>query len=273
MSRPMWFVEMIKKTFPGVTRTAKLTRVPLIGRMLEHKFFEGDRIVILPQDNVIELGEEIEGSGGVVLPSRVVERFIEKANPEHIWIMDRCICRDSMGCERYPVDIGCLFMGEAVHDINPGLGRLASKEEALDHVRRAREAGLFHLIGRNRIDTWWLNVGPPRKLLTVCSCCTCCCLWRIVPEVSGSIRERVRMMPGVTVTVTDACTGCGECAEGVCLVDCIEVKSGRAVIGDLCVGCGHCVEACPRNAIELTIEDEDFVDKSVQRIAPVIDVS
>jgi hypothetical protein len=74
--------------------------------------------------------------------------------------MNSCICREAERCEDYPIDLGCLFLGEAALGINPQLGRRVTKEKALQHVRRCREAGLVHLIGRNKLDTMWLGVGP-----------------------------------------------------------------------------------------------------------------
>jgi hypothetical protein len=90
--------------------------------------------------------------------------------------MNTCLCRDAKQCKDYPIDLGCLFLGEAALGINPRLGRGVTKREALEHIRRCREAGLVHLIGRNKLDTVWLGVGPGDKLLTICHCCPCCCL-------------------------------------------------------------------------------------------------
>ncbi|MDY6794139.1 MAG: hypothetical protein SWK76_02475 [Actinomycetota bacterium] len=58
--------------------------------------------------------------------------------------------------------------------INPKLGRRVTREEAREHVRRCREAGLFHIIGRNKIDMVWLNIRLGQRLLTICNCCPCC---------------------------------------------------------------------------------------------------
>jgi MinD superfamily P-loop ATPase len=80
-------------------------------------------------------------------------------------------------------------------------------------------------------------------------------------------------MPGVEVKVTDRCTGCGICAEDVCLVDNIRLEGDQAVIGEACRGCGHCVEVCPEQAIEITIEDDAFVTDAIERITPLVDVS
>lgn len=270
MSRPLWFVELIKKSFPGRFLAAKMTRVPLVGRLMDHMFFEGDEIYFLPREQTIQVDADIEEPGGTVLPSEVVDHFIEESGFR--WIMDRCICRDASGCEDYPVELGCLFLGEAARDINPRLGRPATREEALEHVRKCREAGLFHLIGRNKIDTAWLKVGPGEKLLTVCNCCPCCCLWRILPDVSEKIRSKVNRMPGLEVRVGDDCNGCGSCTDA-CIAGAITVVDGRARVSEGCIGCGRCAEVCPRDAMELVFEEGVPVEESIRRLESRVDVS
>ncbi|MCP4541641.1 MAG: hypothetical protein GY832_31295 [Chloroflexi bacterium] len=148
-----------------------------------------------------------------------------------------------------------------------------TKQEALEHVRRCREAGLVHMIGRNKLDLIWLGVGPAHKLLTVCNCCPCCCLWKIIPHVNPLIGNKVTRMPGVTVTVTDRCVGCGVCTRDICFVDAIRLKGGRAEISDACRGCGRCVEICPEQAIELLIDDDRFIARSIERLSSLVDVS
>jgi ferredoxin len=128
------------------------------------------------------------------------------------------------------------------------------------------------MIGRNRIDNVWMGVGPSGKLLTVCNCCPCCCLWKVLPDLPQEIGDNVTRMPGVSVTVTDACIGCGRCTQDVCFVDAIQVVDGHAVINDRCRGCGRCVEVCPHQAITLTIEDASYVQTSVDRLAPLADI-
>ena len=271
MSRPIWFVKLIQKFFPLRFTLARLTRIPLVGRITDRLLFEGDDIIYLPQDRVIPVNQSLDRPGEMVLPSQVVEHFIEKAS--YHWIMDFCICRDSMGCKDYPIDLGCLFLGEAVLGINPRLGRRVTKAEALEHVRRCREAGLVHLIGRNKLDTVWLGVGPGDKLLTICNCCPCCCLWRVLPHIAPQIGTKTTRMPGVTVTVTDRCVGCGTCTQDVCFVDAIRLVNGRAVINDECRGCGRCVDVCPEQAIEITIVNDQFVEESISRLSSLVDVS
>jgi ferredoxin len=200
--------------------------------------------------------------------------------------MDACICRQAQECEDYPIDVGCLFMGRAVQEINPALGRRATAQEAKAHVRRAREAGLVHVIGRNKLDSMWLGAGPGHQLLTVCNCCPCCCLFGVLPHLDESLRTKITRMPGVEVRVTERCVGCGACTGDVCFVNAIhlvsspDVASGtgaaggqRAEIGEGCVGCGRCVEVCPHDAIELTGADGAFVEQAIARISPSVDVT
>ena len=80
-------------------------------------------------------------------------------------------------------------------------------------------------------------------------------------------------MPGVTVTVSDRCIGCGICTQGVCFVEAIHLVDGHAVISDECRGCGRCVTVCPQEAIEMSIEYGQFVEQSIARISPLVDVS
>jgi formate hydrogenlyase subunit 6/NADH:ubiquinone oxidoreductase subunit I len=271
MARPIWFVNLVKKYFPSRFSLAKLTKVPVVGRMIDYGLFEGDDIIYLPKDDVIQINEPIGGPEEVVLPSQLVDHFIGEAN--YHWVMNFCICRDASRCRSYPTDLGCLFLGEAVLDINPELGRLVTREEALAHVRRCREAGLVHLIGRNKLDSVWLGAHPGHKLFTICNCCPCCCLWRMLPDIDPSIGCKIHKMPSVTVTVTEECIGCGLCAEGVCFVDAIRMDGERAVISANCRGCGRCTETCPVDAIELSLDEELFMRQSIERLSSLVELT
>lgn len=271
LGRPLWFVELLKKTFPRIKLIAKLTKVPIIGKIIDHMLFEGDNLIYLPKDQVIEINQSIDKPSETVLPSQVVEYFIKKA--KYHWIMNFCICRDSSKCEDYPRHLGCLFLGEAVLGINPQLGRQVTKEEALEHVKRCREAGLVHVIGRNKLDAVWLNVSPGNKLLTICNCCPCCCLWRVLPHISPKISTKIHKMPGVKVKVSERCVGCETCTKGICIADAIKIIYKRAIINNACIGCGRCVEVCPQKAIDISLEDKESLIKSIGEISPLVDVT
>jgi ferredoxin len=271
MGQPVWLVELIKWAFPARFLIARATRLPILGPLLDRWFFAADALIYLPTDRSIQIGYALELEGQMVLPSEVVDHFIRRASTH--WIMNRCLCRDAAGCSDYPVELGCLFLGAAADGINPKLGRRVTEQEALAHVQRCREAGLVHLIGRNKLDTIWLGVGPGDQLMTICHCCPCCCLWRVLPSMAPQSAAKVARMPGVTVVVNDQCDGCGVCAEAICFVKAIELVDGRARISEECRGCGRCVTACPNGAIEMRIAVDDCVLAAVEHLSPHVDLT
>ena len=74
MSSPLWFVKIVKKTFPQRFMMARMTRLPLIGRGIEYLLFEGDDMVFLPKDSLVAVNEEVSAED-IVLPSQVIESF------------------------------------------------------------------------------------------------------------------------------------------------------------------------------------------------------
>ena len=271
MARPLWFVTLLEKTFPNIKFIAKLTRVPFIGKLIDILLFQDDEIIYLPKDTVIPINSEIKNPDDTVLPTSVLEYFINKANAH--WIMNFCICRDSMQCKDYPIELGCLFLGEAVHGINSELGHLATKKEALEHIKKCSEAGLVHMIGRNLLDKQWLGVNPGHKLLTICNCDPCCCLWKVSPILAPKIGKKIQKMKGIEVVINDECIGCGTCSQGICFVDAITISNKKANISQECRGCGRCVEICPQSAIELKVDNKMYVSNAIQQIDKIIDVT
>jgi ferredoxin len=232
--------------------------------------FDKTNLTILPKDNIVEitLNKKIEPLENIVVPSKVVEHFIENSTTH--FIMNFCLCKDAMKCKHYPTDLGCLFMGDAAKNIPEELGKIVSKKEALAHVEKCRKAGLVHLIGRDKIDQTWLGVGTKLPLITVCNCCNCCCLWKMQSHLDKTLSSRVKSMPGVKIVTNENCTGCGACTKGICFVDNISLKDDKVDIGNNCLACGRCVEICPNKAIELIIKDKDFIEKTIKRISKAV---
>jgi ferredoxin len=270
LTRPLWFVQLLKKAFPSIKFLAKLTNFPLLGRLFDYLLFKEDEIIYLPKDEVIEVNQGLNPPDNYAVPSEILKYFIEKAN--YLWIMDFCICRASMECEDYPIDLGCLFLGKGVLDINPKLGRQVDKKEALEHLQKCRDAGLVHMIGRNLLDKQWLGVKDGSKLLSICHCCPCCCLWRVSPILDPQIGSKVKKIPGVEVLVNNSCVGCGTCTDNVCFVDAIYMENQTAHISEECRGCGRCVEVCPEGAIDLKVNDREYIHQAIKKLDKVINV-
>ena len=261
MNRSLWLKKIAVRLWPLRFFFAKLTRLPLVGWLFHKIFMRDDYLAYMPDEQVVTKKEK------VVLPDVVVDHFIEKA--AGLFIMDKCLCREGGKCEQYPVSLGCLFIGEAARDINPALGREVSVEEAKAFQRRVAAAGLINLVGKTRLDQIWLGVKPPERLLTVCHCCECCCLWTILPAASASITQILHKMDGVEIKAhPDNCRGCGNCQD-VCFARAIHITDKRAVIDDSCRGCGRCVRECPHDALELVFAEGDVYAKCLTLIENV----
>lgn len=271
MARVHLNIAVILKFFKERFWLAKLTRVPLLGRLIEYFLFDGDHLVYLPRAQTVRriaVEEDLDEPTSVPISTAVVGEFI--AQTDNLWRMNFCICRRANSCHHHPHDFGCLFLGPAATRIHPSLGQKVTKEVALKHVQRAAEHDLVALIGRNKLDTVWLNTRPKEELLTVCFCCSCCCLWRILPVVSATVAAGVQKMPGLQVTVGEACIGCGTCSQEVCFADAITLGEGRATISPHCRGCGRCVRVCPQQAIVLSMQAEDAVQRTTDHLGPLV---
>ncbi len=273
----MLYVRAIKGGFRYRFSLAKMTRWPLVGRMMDKAFFDGDDIYVLPKESSLKVREipldlAAPEREDTVLPSEVIRHFIERS--KHHFIMNYCICRTSAHCQDYPRELGCLFLGKAVLNIDPRLGHLVSKDEALAHLDRCEEAGLVHLIGRNKIDSMWTSGRPKEDLMTICNCCPCCCLWKMLPQLDPAISVKMKRLPGVSLSVDeDKCNACRTCLDG-CYVNAISLKDGKAVIDQvMCKGCARCAHICPEKAITLHLEDMDFLERTVEMLTPLVDVT
>jgi len=260
------FTRLLEKLLPYRFSLARLTHVPVVRWIITKMLFKNNNLTYLTKDSVVEihLRKEIHPIDNIAVPSKIVEHFIEHSSFR--FLMDFCICRESNQCEHYPIELGCLFMGEAARKIPTELGRSVSKEEALAHVNQCRDAGLVHLIGRDKLDETWLGVGSSIPLVTVCNCCECCCLWRMRPLLHHALSSTIQRMPGVSMRVNENCMGCGVCTEDVCFIQGIAIQADKAVISDDCVACGRCAEQCPHDAIEIVIEDEAYIKKTIERV-------
>jgi len=262
-------IRILTKLFPYRFFFASFTRIPSIGNIVDKMFFENDKIYYLPKDKVVQIEHSINQDDSIILPSKVVEHFIDKS--EHQFMMNFCLCRTSKNCKNYPKEYGCLFLGEATLNIDPKLGRQVTKDEAKNYIKKCSEAGLVHLIGRNKLDSVWLKAKPDDKLMTICNCCECCCLWMMLPNLSKAINTKVTRIPGLEIKVTERCTGCKECID-ICFVHAISMDNGKAKINNDCRGCGRCVEKCRFNAIEIDIP-HNSLDESIKNVSSSVDLS
>ena len=79
MSRPVWFVKLLEKAFPRRFAVARLTRLPVLQGALARWLAEGDDLTYLPSDSVVPVNRSVELPNSLVLPSQVVDHFIDRA--------------------------------------------------------------------------------------------------------------------------------------------------------------------------------------------------
>jgi ferredoxin len=173
----------------------------------------------------------------------------------------KCPCRiRARKCER-PLET-CLQIGKAAeYALERGTGRQVSKEEAMQILSQAEEAGLVH-VTLNKADGMYF----------ICNCCGCCCIaLRSIIDYGQIVTDPSRFLANVD---EDACTACSACEE-CCYFDAIQVQEREgnevALVDDeKCVGCGLCRAACPEDAISLLeVRQKEFIPlKYVQKTTP-----
>ncbi len=257
MSRSSAIHATVMKMWPLSRVAFWLGKQPVIGPLLRPLFStRHNQAVIIP------VNEAIQPSGSEVLPYNLLRPLIEGASAR--FRMDKCMCRDNEGCQSYPHEIGCLYLGDGAAQISPYLGHPVSIDEALAHMENAMQKGLVPLIAHTTFDAYLLGI-PYRRMLTVCFCCDCCCVvrrgLRMGPPAFWDIVTR---LPGLSVEVGEACMGCEICL-GACPVGAIRMVNGRAVTSEQCKGCGRCIEICPVEAILMRVAPEVDVYNHLQR--------
>jgi len=256
----------------------RLSHIPILGKLLTRNTFIGDETArnwIIPTNRVVKItvNEKIRVPRNVRLPLEVLRPLFERAG--YRFRVHRCPCRDAFGCENYPHDIACILLGNGARALPESFGQEVTAEEAIAHAERAVGVGLVPtIIWDNEVEDFG---GRREHALAICFCCDCHCDIRMGLTLgTREFRKRVLRPPGVTPTVSDACTLCGACtAEGVCRVHAVSLGSTRAEISlEECIACGRCANVCPQNAISFQIDSEvDVVGQLLAQIEARTDIT
>ena len=251
MTRSRFLFDLNMRLWPSGKLLNRLANWPHLGSALSPCFdAQGHHAVIIP------VQEAVRGSESVVLPFPILAALVEQASARVIF--NECLCRLGENCQAHPHGPGCLFLGKGATAIPATLGRPATTDQALQHARQAIDRGLVPLIVHSAFDAWLLDI-PYRHTLAICFCCDCCCSVRQGLRLGPpAFWNTVQRLPGLTLSVGPACTGCGLCL-GECYVDAISLTPNRAHIGGNCKGCGRCAAICPEGAITLHAAPEDQI--------------
>lgn len=207
-----------------------------------------------PQLRTIPVAESLPS------PAQVLdyERAEELVDRQKRFLVAECICRKERRmvsddhCDK-PLETCLIMGGGADYYQRHGFGKVIGKDEALEILQIANQAGLV------------LQPGNSQDAAFICACCGDCC---------GVLRNiRRHPQPGKIVSsayraVCDAqiCSGCGECLER-CQMEAIVLDDGYAVVLDThCIGCGLCVTSCSTGAMQLQRKPEKeqpYVPKNI----------
>lgn len=143
----------------------------------------------------------------------------------------------------------CLHFNElGRYIVKNGLGREITKEETLEILKKAADAGLIHGIQNT-------EEAPE----TICNCDLEYCTFLRPYHQLGFDKSMDQSNYAVQVT-PETCKACGLCVKR-CPMDAIQMKFSAestnkfrkavAVDTDLCIGCGVCVHKCPSESITL----------------------
>lgn len=167
------------------------------------------------------------------------------------WGVRDCICRvqqELIGNEcEYPVEV-CLVMAPVEGAFQgDGPTRPLTKEEALEVLREAEEAGLVHSTGNFRDQHFY-----------ICNCCPCCCgVLRGLTEYG--VPTAVARSAFRSTVDADLCIGCEDCVDR-CPVGALSVDEVCTVDRTRCLGCGVCVSVCPTGALSMERLPDDQVE-------------
>lgn len=133
----------------------------------------------------------------------------------------------------------------------PEWGREITRDEALALLERVEEEGLVHC-----------TYNFQREPFFVCNCCSCCCGFLRALTEHGAPHMLARSNYVSTIDA-DACSECGDCANGRCPTGAISACDESYTVDDgRCIGCGVCAVACEYDAIRLVPRPE------VERVTP-----
>jgi len=200
-----------------------------------------------------------------IIPYEDLLAYVER---EGYHTVSTCACRhrNNLDPSRDVCDhetMNCLHFGRlGRYIVKHGMGKEITRQETLEILKSAADAGLVHGISNTR-----------KGMDTICNCCSCCCLFlenvRIDTGMpAGHQRSNYRLE-----TNRETCKACGLC-ERRCPVGAIRLtdkvdppppEAGRkpkpADLREVdydtgkCIGCGVCAHKCPTQGLALVRRD------------------
>lgn len=189
-------------------------------------------------------------AGSEIYPYEKLTELIER---ESSFAAAKCYCRHHDYLVDKPCKVegvpeySCLAVGRmADYVAERKFGKRITREECLNIVEAAEQAGLVHNVG-NSLD----------QTSIICNCCGCCCgILKILRKV-GNMAMLAYSNFEVAID-QESCSGCEDCLAR-CQMQALRMNGGQVVTvnKDRCIGCGNCVTACPTECLSMVRRKHD----------------
>jgi NAD-dependent dihydropyrimidine dehydrogenase PreA subunit len=192
------------------------------------------------------------------------EDIIKIIDGYEYYTVSYCVCRERHRLDpdyedsKFPGEV-CLHFGElGRYIVKHGHGREITREETLEILKQAADAGLAHGLGNHQ-----------DKPDTLCNCdLEFCTMFK--PFHQLGFDKSMAKSNYLVESDPETCKACGLCVKR-CPMDAIELKfSTKAtnkyrkavkVDTDLCIGCGVCVHKCKPKSITLKRKEEKEITR------------
>lgn len=140
----------------------------------------------------------------------------------------------------------CLHFGRlARYMVANGMGKEISREETMEILRTAAEAGLVHGISNTK-----------EGMDSICNCCKCCCLF-LEPLKQPQIPRGLQASNYLIEIDAETCKGCGLCVKRCPMKALRLVDEISTLTPELCIGCGVCAYKCPTQSLGLVHREKE----------------
>jgi Pyruvate/2-oxoacid:ferredoxin oxidoreductase delta subunit len=231
---------------------------PMIGSSLK-KLFKLDPSE-KTQTYILSLNENItDDTKNVVLPIDMMKKMV--MDSKYRAIMYGCLCRTANSCHSYPVNHGCIFIGESAKAIvEKRVGKEASVEESISHIDKGAELGLVGQAMWVEVEKYLFGFKSGDDIahwLEICFCCPCCCsAFKLIRTTNQTdIKERFRSIGWKAFIDNNICNMCKKCIKK-CPINAISAIDDKINIDvESCLGCGLCAANCLKKAIKLNLQN------------------